>query len=120
MNETMIYELKNLMKNTKVALEIAHYMGELPTFVEELNRQADASNMSIQYMLMPMVEVTSNYIISGEARKAQKNVAELATSVMGFMEYFGLNVDIQLTDPSNMTFAMFFFNDEQLILEITA
>ena len=47
MNETMIYELKNLMKNTKVALEIAHYMGELPTFVEELNRQADASNMSI-------------------------------------------------------------------------
>ena len=47
MNETMIYELKNLMKNTKVALEIAHYMGELPTFVEELNRQADAPNMTI-------------------------------------------------------------------------
>ena len=71
-------------------------------------------------MLMPMVEVTSNYIISGEARKAQENVAEFATSVMGFMEYFGLNVDIQLTDPSNMTFTMFFFNDEQQILEITA
>ena len=71
-------------------------------------------------MLMPMVEVTSNYIISGEARKAQENVAEFATSVMGFMEYFGLNVDIQLIDPSDMTFTMFFFNDEQLILEITA
>ena len=47
MNETMIYELKNLMKNAKAALEIAHYLGELPTFVEELNKQADTSNMSI-------------------------------------------------------------------------
>ena len=71
-------------------------------------------------MLMPMVAVISNYIISGEARKSQENVAEFATSVMGIMEYFGLNVDIQLTDPSKMTFTMFFFNDEQLILEITA
>lgn len=71
-------------------------------------------------MLMPMVAVTSNYIISGEARKSQENVAEFATSVMGFMEYFGLNVDIQLTSPSDMVFSMFFFNDEQPILEITA
>ena len=47
MNETMIYELRNLMKNAKAALEIAHYLGELPTFVEELNKQAGASNMSI-------------------------------------------------------------------------
>ena len=47
MNETMIYELKNLMKNAKAAFEIAHYMGVLPTFVEELNMQADAPNMSI-------------------------------------------------------------------------
>ena len=47
MNETMIYELRNLMKNAKAALEIAHYMGELPTFVEELNMPADAPNMSI-------------------------------------------------------------------------
>ena len=47
MNETMIYELRNLMKNAKPALEIAHYMGELPTFVEELNKQADAPNMTI-------------------------------------------------------------------------
>ena len=71
-------------------------------------------------MLMPMVEVTSNYIISGEAKKCQENVVEFAARVMGFMEYSGLNVDIQLTDPSKMTFTMFFFNDEQLILEITA
>lgn len=120
MNETMIYELRNFMKNAKAALEIAHYYGELPTFVDELNKQAEPTEMTIQYMLMPLVEVTSNYIISGEARKAQENVAEFATSVMGFMEYFGLNVDIQLTDPSKMTFTMFFFNDEQLILEITA
>ena len=47
MNETMIYELKNLMKNAKAALEIAHYYGELLTFVDELNIQADAPNMSI-------------------------------------------------------------------------
>ena len=47
MNETMIYELKNLMKKAKAALEIAHYMGELPTFVEELNRQAEPTNMTI-------------------------------------------------------------------------
>ena len=43
----MIYELKNLMKNAKLALEIAHYIGELPTFVEELNRQAEPTNMTI-------------------------------------------------------------------------
>ena len=71
-------------------------------------------------MLMPMVAVISNYIISGEARKAQENVAEFATGVIILMEYFELNVDIHLTDPSDMTFTMFFFNDEQLILEITA
>ena len=47
MNETMIYELRNLMKNAKAALEIAHYMGELPTFVDELNRQAEPDQMSI-------------------------------------------------------------------------
>ena len=43
----MIYELRNMMKNAKPALEIAHYMGELPTFVEELNKQADAPYMTI-------------------------------------------------------------------------
>ena len=96
MNETMIYELKNLMKNAKAAFEIAHYMGELPTFVEELNMQADAPNMSIQYMLMPMVAVTSNYIISGEAKKCQENVAEFAAMIMRIIEYYDMGVDIQL------------------------
>ena len=47
MNETTIYELRNLMKNAKAALEITHYMGGLPTFVEELNRQAEPTNMTI-------------------------------------------------------------------------
>jgi len=47
MNEIMIYELKNLMKNAKAALEITHYYGELPTFVDELNQQVDANQMSI-------------------------------------------------------------------------
>ena len=47
MNEAMIYELKHLMKNAKPALEIAHYIGELSTFVEELNKQADATGMTI-------------------------------------------------------------------------
>lgn len=47
MNETMIYELKNLMKNAKAALEIAHYIGGLPTFVEELNRLAEPTEMTI-------------------------------------------------------------------------
>ena len=47
MNFGTMSELRNLMKNAKVALEIAHYMGELPTFVEELNIQADAPDMTI-------------------------------------------------------------------------
>ena len=71
-------------------------------------------------MLMPLVEVTSNYIISGETKKCQENVAEFAAMVMRIIEYYDMDVDIQLTDPSDMTFTMFFFNDEQLILEITA
>ena len=47
MNEIMIYELKNLMKNAKTALEIANYYAELPTFVDELNQQADPKEMTI-------------------------------------------------------------------------
>ena len=47
MTEAMIYELKDLMIKAKPALEIAHYIGELPTFVEELNKQADATGMTI-------------------------------------------------------------------------
>ena len=120
MNFETMSELRNQMKNAKAALEIAHYMGELPTFVDELNRQAEPDQMSIQYMLMPLVEVTSNYIISGEAKKCQENAAEFATRVMAILDYFDMDVDIQLTNPSDMTFTMFFFNDEQLILEITA
>ena len=47
MNEFMIYELKNLMKNAKAALEIALYHRELTTLVEELNQQAAPKEMSI-------------------------------------------------------------------------
>ena len=71
-------------------------------------------------MLMPLVGVTSNYIISGEAKKCQENVAEFAAMIMRIIEYYDMGVDIQLTNPRDMVFSMFFFNDEQLILEITA
>ena len=47
MNEAMIYELRNMMKKAKAALEIAHYYGELPTFVEELNKQTEPGQMTI-------------------------------------------------------------------------
>lgn len=47
MNFETMTELRNMMKNAKAALEIAHYMGELPTFVDELNRQAEPTNMTI-------------------------------------------------------------------------
>jgi len=47
MNFETMTELRNLMKNAKAALEIAHYMGELPTFVDELNRQAEPTEMTI-------------------------------------------------------------------------
>ena len=120
MNESMIYELRNQMKNAKSALEMAHYYGELHTFVDELNKQADATEMTIQYMLAPLVAVTSNYIISGEAKKCQKDVAEFAESVMRTIEYFGLHVDIQLTNPEDMTFSMLLYQGYHPILEITA
>ena len=47
MNFETMSELRNLMKNAKAALEIAHYMGELPTFVDELNRLAEPTEMTI-------------------------------------------------------------------------
>ena len=47
MNFETMSELRNMMKNAKAALEIAHYYGELPTFVEELNRQAEPTEMTI-------------------------------------------------------------------------
>ena len=71
-------------------------------------------------MLMPMVAVTSNYIICGEAKKCQENIAEFAAMVMRIIEYYDMGVDIQLTNPRDMVFSMFFLNGDQLILEITA
>ena len=71
-------------------------------------------------MLEPLVEVTSNYIISGEARKCQENVAEFSAKVMQIIDYFEMGVDIQLTGPSNMTFSMFLYKNGQPIIEITA
>ena len=47
MNFGTMSDLRNLMKNAKAALEIAHNLGELPIFVEELNMQADAPDMTI-------------------------------------------------------------------------
>ena len=120
MNFETMSELRNLMKNAKAALEIAHYMGELPTFVDELNRQAEPTEMTIQYMLMPLVEVTSNYIISGEAKKCQENVAEFAARVMAIIDYLDMDVDIQLTNPRDMTYSMFLYKNRQLLFEITA
>ena len=120
MNEIMIYELKNLMKNAKAALEIANYYGELPTFVDELNQQADVKGMSIQYMLAPLVDVTSNYIISGEAKKCQENVAEFAAQVMQIIDCFEMGVDIQLSNPVDMTFSMYLYKSNQPVIEITA
>ena len=120
MNEIMIYELKNLMKNAKAALEIANYYGELPTFEVELNQQADPKGMSIQYMLAPLVDVTSNYIISGEAKKCQENVAELAAQVMQIIDCFEMGVDIQLSNPVDMTFSMYLYKSNQPVIEITA
>ena len=120
MNETMIYELKNLMKNAKAALEIANYYGELPTFVDELNQQTDPKGMSIQYMLAPLVDVTSNYIISGEAKKCQENVAEFTAQVMQIIDCFEMGVDIQLTNPIEMTFSMYLYKNNQPVIEITA
>ena len=69
---------------------------------------------------MPFVEVTSIYFISGEAKKCQENVAEFAAMVIRIIGYYDMDVDIQLTNSRDMVFSMFFFNDEQLILEITA
>ena len=71
-------------------------------------------------MLMPLVEVTSNYIISGEARKCQENVAEFAAMIMRIIEYYDMDVDIQLTNPRDMVFSMFLYQNGQPIFEITA
>ena len=120
MNEIMIYELKNLMKNAKTALEIANYYAELPTFVDELNQQADPKEMTIQYMLAPLADVTSNYIISGEAKKCQENVAEFAAQIMQVIDCFDMGVDIQLSNPVDMTFSMYLYKSNQPVIEITA
>ena len=69
-------------------------------------------------MLAPLVAVTSNYIISGEARKCQKDVAEFAEYVMRIIDYYGLNVDIQLTCEDG--FSMILYQDYHPIIEITA
>ena len=119
MNEAMIYELRDLMIKAKPALEMAHYYGELPTFVEELNMQAEPKGMSYSTCLN-LASLTSNNIISGEAKKCQKDVAEFAESVMGTIAYFDMYVDIQLTNPADMIFSMLLYQNGQPIIEITA
>lgn len=69
---------------------------------------------------MPLVEVTSNYIISGESRKCQENVAEFAARVMAIIDYFDMVVDIQLTNPRDMTYSMFLYKNGQPLFEVTA
>lgn len=71
-------------------------------------------------MLAPFVEVTSNYIISGEAARCQENVAEFAARVMAIIDYFDVVVDIQLTNPRDMVFSMFLYKNGQPLFEITA
>jgi len=39
---------------------------------------------------------------------------------MQIIDHFEMGVDIQLTDPSNMTFSMFLYKNGQPIIEITA
>ena len=70
-------------------------------------------------MLAPLVDVTSNYIISGEAKKCQENVAEFAAQVMQIIDCFEMGVDIQLTNPAEMTFSMYLYKTNQPIIEIT-
>ena len=69
-------------------------------------------------MLEPLTAVTSNYIISGEAKKCQKDVAEFAEYVMRIIDYYGLIVDIQLTCEDG--FSMILYQDYHPIIEITA
>ena len=71
-------------------------------------------------MLAPLADVTSNYIISGEARKAQENVAEFAAQVMQIIDCFEMGVDIQLSNPVDMTYSMYLYKSNQPVIEITA
>ena len=71
-------------------------------------------------MLAPLADVTSNYIISGEARKAQANVAEFAAQVMQIIDCFEMGVDIQLSNPVDMTYSMYLYKSNQPVIEITA
>ena len=70
-------------------------------------------------MLAPLVDVTSNYIISGEAKKCQDNVAEFAAQVMQIIDCFGMGIDIQLSNPAEMIFSMYLYKNNQPIIEIT-
>ena len=71
MNYNTLIELSNLLCAAKPALEIAHYYGELPNFTNELNRRMDANYISVQNLLRQMAEVTSNAIMSNEAKICQ-------------------------------------------------
>ena len=71
-------------------------------------------------MLEPLASLTSNNIISTEARKCQKDVAEFAESLMGTIAYFDMYVDIQLTNPADMIFSMFLYQNGEPFFEITA
>ena len=71
-------------------------------------------------MLAPLVDVTSNYIISGEAKKCQENAVEFAAQVMQIIDCLEMGVDIQLSNPVDMNFSMYLYKSNQPVIEITA
>lgn len=120
MNYNTLIELSNLLCAAKPAFEIAHYYGELPNLTNELNRQMDANYMSVQNLLRPMAEVTSNAIMSNEAMKCQVNFAELSQKLMAVAKQQGLLIDIIVKDCSRMIFSIAFLKGEEIVAEICA
>ena len=103
MNETMIYELRNLMKNAKAALEIAHYMGELPIFVDELKDKKDPLVFALEH---------EQYVTSliNDIYEAAYNVKDFRT--MQFLDWFVKEQGEEEKNAEDMIKKMDLFGDD--------
>ena len=87
---------------------MADYIESLQGLAEKFGRLPGVGRKSAMRMAFAVLDFS------------KEDVAEFAESVMRTIEYFGLHVDIQLTNPEDMTFSMLLYQGYHPILEITA
>lgn len=115
-----IKEIKDLMSKAKPVLELANNWKMLDTFVYELNMQYEPPCTTIQERLQDLIQITSCEEISKIADEFELNIVNFIEYLIQLIEYFEMQVDIQLTNECLTIFSLFLIKNGEPFIEITA